>query len=107
MQNNRGRNLVQIRADKENRLNEIRNSFNKWKYVNKVLDAKDKLSENDKKNQDDLIKNKKNLQKIQGLFNLVDGMDKFVKKEAMNGALPKLEDYLKNQKGKGKSKFPS
>ena len=104
MQNYKGRNLVQIRADKENRVNELRNAFNKWRYVNKVLDAEDKLSENDKKNQDDILKNKKNLQKIQGLFNLVDGIDKYVKKEAMNETLPKLEDYLKNQKGKGKLK---
>ena len=104
MQNYKSRNLLQIRADKENRLNELRNAFNKWRYVNKVLDAEDKLSENDKKNQDDILKNKKNLQKIQGLFNLVDGIDKYVKKEAMNETLPKLEDYLKNQKGKGKLK---
>ena len=102
MQNYKGRNLIQIRADKENKINEIRNAFNKWKYVNKVLDAEDKLYENDKKNQDDILKNKKNLQKLQGLFNLVDGIDKFVKKEAMNETLPKLEDYLKNQKGKNK-----
>ena len=46
----------------------------------------------------------KNLQKLKGLFQITNGIDKFVKKEAMNKTLPKLEDYLKNQKGKGKLK---
>ena len=112
MQNYKGRNLVQIRSDKENKLNEIRNAFNKWKFVKKVLDAEDKLIENDKNNKErDLEKDKqnqldreKNLQKLKGLFQITNGIDKFVKKEAMNKTLPKLEDYLKNQKGKGKLK---
>ena len=109
MQNNRGRNLLQIRADKDRKLNEIRNAFNKWKYINKVLNAEDKLlenennlkEENERKNREN---KEKNLKKIKGLFQLVDGIDKYTKKEALNETLPKLEDYLRNQEGKGKLK---
>ena len=104
LQNYKGRNLIQIRSDKENKLNEIRNAFNKWKYVNKVLDAQEKLMENDKIGKD--IQNdedrENNLKRIKGFFQLMDGIDKFTKKEAMNNTLPKIEDYLKQQKGKGK-----
>ena len=104
MQNYKGRNLVQIRSDKENKLNEIRNAFNKWKYVNKVLDAQDKLLENENEKKDNEEEKERNLQKIKGFFQLVDGIDKFTKKEAMNNTLPKIEDYLKQQRGKGKLK---
>ena len=102
MQNYKGRNLVQIRSDKENRLNEIRNAFNKWKYVNKVLNAQDKLLENENEKKDNEEDRERNLEKIKGFFHLVDGIDKFTKKEAMNNTLPKIEDYLRQQRGKGK-----
>ena len=109
MQNNRSRNLLQIRADKDQKLNELRNAFNKWKYINKVLDAEDKLLENEnnlkEENERKNRENKdKNLKKIKGLFKLVDGIDKYTKKEALNETLPKLEDYLRNQRGRGKLK---
>ena len=102
MQNYKGRNLVQIRSDKENKLNEIRNAFNKWKYVNKVLNAQDKLLENENEKKDNEEERERNLEKIKGFFHLVDGIDKFTKKEAMNNTLPKIEDYLRQQRGKGK-----
>ena len=112
VQNSKGRNLVQIRADKEKKLGDIRNAFNKWVYVKKILDAQDKLDknkdDNDEKDkqeeQPDLKDKEANLKKIKGFFQLMNGIDKFTKKEAMNQTLPKLEDYLKNQKGKGKLK---
>ena len=85
MQNSKGRNLVQIRADKEKKLGDIRNAFNKWVYIKKILDAQDILNK-------DKDKDKTN------------GIDQFTKKETMNNVLPKLEDYLKDQKGKGKLK---
>ena len=44
MQNSKGRNLVQIRAEKEKKLGDIRNAFNKWLYIKKILDAQDKLN---------------------------------------------------------------
>ena len=112
MKNNKGRNLVQIRSDKENRLNELRNAFNKWRFIGKVLDAEDKLIENENRNREKgLEKDRQNqldrentLKKLKGLFQLANGIDKYAKKEAMNETLPKLEDYLRNQKGKGKLK---
>ena len=107
MQNAKGRNLVQIRSDKENKLNEIRNAFNKWKYVNKVLNAEDKLLENENENNENKLKDREkerenNLKKIKGLFNLIDGIDKYTKKEALNETLPKLENYLKKKNEKDK-----
>jgi hypothetical protein len=111
-QNWKGRNLVQIRTLKENKLNEIRNAFNKWKYVKKVLDAEDKLRENERNNNLKDLENErknreereKNLRKIKGLFNLLDSVEKYTKKEAMNEALPKIEDYLRKNRGKGRLK---
>ena len=102
MQNYKGRNLVQIRSDKENKLNEIRNAFNKWRYVNKVLNAQDKLLESENEKKDNEEDRERNLEKIKGFFQLVDGIDKFAKKETMNNTLPKIEDYLRQQRGKGK-----
>ena len=112
MKNNKGRNLVQIRSEKENRLNEMRNAFNKWKFLKKVLDAEDKLIENENYNREkNLEKDRQNqldrentIKKLKGLFQLTNGIDQYAKKEAMNETLPKLEDYLRNQNGKGKLK---
>ena len=103
MQNSKGRNLVQIRADKEKKLGDIRNAFNKWVYIKKILDAQDILNKDKDK---DKTKDDKeaDLKKIKGFFDLMNGIDQFTKKETMNNVLPKLEDYLKDQKGKGKLK---
>ena len=38
------------------------------------------------------------------MFNLLDGVEKYTKKEAMNEALPKIEDYLRKNRGKGRLK---
>ena len=109
VQNSKGRNLVQIRADKEKKLGDVRNAFNKWVYVKKILDAQDKLEEskpepekNEKKDEDNLKDKEENLKKIKGFFQLMNGIDQLTKKEGMNQTMPKLENYLKNQKGKDK-----
>jgi len=116
-QNMKGRNLVQIRSDKEKKKGDLRNAFNKWLYINKILNAQDKLNEEDNKkpiiiekeiiNQDILDKDRekekeKNLQKIKGFFKLMDGINNLTKKEAMDKVLPKLEDYLKDQNTQNK-----
>jgi len=104
VQNSKGRNLVQIRADKEKKLGDIRNAFNKWVYVKKVLDAQDKLLKDKNKKYDDKRDKETDLKKIKGFFHLMNGIDQYTKKESMNQVLPKLENYLKDQKGKGKLK---
>ena len=105
VQNSKGRNLVQIRADKEKKLGDIRNAFNKWVYVKKILDAQDKLLKDKNKKSDDKDRDKEtDLKKIKGFFQLMNGIDQYTKKESMNQVLPKLENYLKDQKGKGKLK---
>ena len=103
VQNSKGRNLVQIRADKEKKLGDVRNAFNKWVYVKKILDAEDKLkTEPDDKKEDPNKTREENLKKIKGFFDLMNGIDKLTKKEGMNQVLPKLENYLDGQKGKDK-----
>jgi hypothetical protein len=104
VQNSKGRNLVQIRADKEKKLGDIRNAFNKWVYVKKILDAQDKLLKDKKKKGDKDRDKETDLKKIKGFFQLMNGIDQYTKKESMNQVLPKLENYLKDQKGKGKLK---
>ena len=117
VQNIKGRNLVQIRADKERIKGDVKNAFNKWLYISKILNAQDKLN----KDQDggetktSIIMHKKiirydlpeevdkeevrenNLKKIKGFFKLMDGINHLTKKEAMDKVLPKLEDYLKDK----------
>ena len=84
VQNTKGRNLVQIRADKEKKLGDVRNAFNKWVYINKILNAQDKLENGNKT--DNKTDNKEepkkedNLKKIKGFFDLMNGIDKFTKK---------------------------
>ena len=106
VQNSKGRNLVQIRADKEKKLGDIRNAFNKWVFIKKILDAQDKLDknkdENKKKDADNLADKERNLKKLKGFFQLMNGIDNLTKKEGMNETLPKIENYLKGQKGKDK-----
>ena len=96
--------MVQIRADKEKKLGDIRNAFNKWVYVKKILDAQDKLLKDKKKKGDKDRDKETDLKKIKGFFQLMKGIDQYTKKESMNQVLPKLENYLKDQKGKGKLK---
>ena len=105
VQNSKGRNLVQIRADKEKKLGDVRNAFNKWVYIKKILDAQDKLKKDAETNKEEEPKTKpEDLKKIKGFFDLLKGIDQLTKKEGMNQVLPKLENYLKDQKGKDKLK---
>ena len=120
-QNIRGRNLVQIRADKENKMSDLKNAFNKWLYLNNILKAQEKLNEDDEKNNiiinqkkdeidEDLLnkdrekQKEKNLKKIKGFFKLMDGINNLTKKEAMDNVLPKLENYLKDKNNQNKLK---
>ena len=121
--NMKGRNLLQIRADKENKKGDVRNAFNKWMYITKILNAQDKLNEDKEKEKDKerpiIIEKKeiinvefsekerekekeKNLQKIKGFFKLMDGINNLTKKEAMDKVLPKIEDYLKDKNTQNK-----
>ena len=83
VQNIKGRNLVQIRADKEKKKGDIKNAFNKWKYICKILKAQEKLDKEYEKsisieikqeiNQEVIDENRekereKNLQKIKGWY---------------------------------------
>ena len=103
--NMKGRNLVQIRADKEKKKGDIRNALNKWYYICKILKAQDKLNEDNKRtiiieskkeikteiSEKDIEKEKENnLKKIKGFFKLMDGINDLTKKQAMDKVLPKI-----------------
>ena len=49
VRNINGRNLIQIRAGKEKKKGDVRNAFNKWLYINKILKAQDKLEKGNEK----------------------------------------------------------
>ena len=106
-------------------MSDLKNAFNKWLYLNKILKAQDKLNEDDnekyknyniiisqkKENIDEDLLNKdrekqkeKNLKKIKGFFKLMDGINNLTKKEAMDNVLPKLENYLKDKDTQNKLK---
>ena len=122
VQNIKGRNLIQIRADKEKKKGDLKNAFNKWLYIVKILKAQDKLDKDEEKSisienekspnninkelsENDIEKEKeKNLQKIKGFFKLMDGINNLTKKEAMDKVLPNLENYLKDKNIKNKLK---
>ena len=82
-QNIKGRNLVQIRADKERKKGDIRNAFNKWYYICKILNAQDKLNEDYKNKEPIAIKDKNVINK--------DIYDKDLEKEKENN-LKKIKD---------------
>ena len=98
VQNIKGRNLVQIRADKEKKKGDIKNAFNKWKYICKILKAQEKLDKEYEKSisieikqeinqevidEDREKEREKNLQKIKGFFKLMDGINNLTKKETL------------------------
>ena len=122
VQNMKGRNLIQIRSDKEKKQGDVRNAFNKWLYIDKILKAQEKLNKDDNEierpiiienknviNQELLDKDREkerenNLKKVKGFFKLIDGINILTKKEAMDKVLPKLEEYLKEKEIQNKLK---
>ena len=80
--------LLKIKAEKNNNKDSImKNALRKWDYITKM----EKMKLNQEKDLDE--KNK-----IKGLFNILNGIDIYTKKSALEPTLPKVIKYLKEQK---------
>jgi hypothetical protein len=89
--NEASRRLVQIRANKENKLSILLAFFNKWKYICKIG-----VSQVDYENAD-FNQNYNNLypsSKLNGLFNIMDATNKYAKQKAMDKIIDKVLNYL-------------
>ena len=118
---NKGKNLIQIRADKENKLGKLRTAFTIWKYNIKMEKIKNKYGNKDEEvqNEDNNIKGQKIIKitkisekesiisprrndniiekdKFKGLMHILDGVNNYHKKQAFYETKPKIIDYLKN-----------
>ena len=116
-----GKNLIQIRADKENKLGKLRTAFTIWKYNIKMEDIKNKYGNKDEEGQNEennikgskiikitkisekesIISSRKNddiieKDKFKGLMHILDGFNNYHKKLAFYETKPKIIDYLKN-----------
>ena len=115
---NKGKNLIQIRADKENKLGKLRTAFTIWKfnikidniknkYVNKMKEDKEEFNSYGKKivkirkvtetekyispeRKEDVIEK----DKFKGLLRIIDGVNNFHKKQAYDITKPKIIKYL-------------
>ena len=74
----------------------------KIERIEKIIEREKKIDndieENEEKNEPKEEDKEANLKKLKGFFDLMNGIDKLTKKEGMNQALPKLENYLKDNK---------
>ena len=89
--------LLKIKAEKNSDKNAIlKNALRKWNYLTKIEKMKlnKDISDKDKINIE--IKNQNN--KIKGLFNILNGINAYSKKSALEPTLPKIINYLKQQK---------
>ena len=87
--------LLKIKAEKYNNNAILRNALRKWNYITKIGLNKN-INIVDENKIDEVIKNQND--KIKGLFNIINGINQFSKKSALDKTLPKLNKYLKEQK---------
>ena len=118
---NKGKNLIQIRADKENKLGKLRTAFTIWKYNTILENIKNKYDNKDNEDEKEEINvNGKKIIKItkisekeryfspgkndnviekdkfKGLLHILDGVNKYHKKQAFDETKPKIINYLKS-----------
>ena len=118
---NKGKNLLQIRADKDNKLSKLRNAFTIWKYNTKIDNINNKLKNNngnEKEIKEEINMNGKKIIKItkieekeryitpleqsdfigknkfKGLLQILEGANNYKKKQAFETTAPKIKKYL-------------
>ena len=108
LKNKKGNTLLQIRADKENKLGLLRTAFTIWKYKIKMEDIKNQydnsktevikynkiITVEEKNNDGSIFNNKNNLNKVKGLFKIIDNINIIHKKQSLKDTEPKLKKYL-------------
>ena len=122
MKKNKGKSLVQIRADKENKLGKLRTAFTVWKYNIKMENMKNKYGSDSNEEEEKEIFNNVNGKKVikitkisekekyyregkkdsiiekdkfKGLLFIIDGVNNYHKKQAHDVVKPKLTKFLK------------
>ena len=86
--------LLKLKAEMYNNKNSLmKNALRKWNYITKM-----ELMQinNNKDNMTQIIKNQND--KIKGLFNIFKGVNLYAKKSALEPTMPKIINYLKEQK---------
>ena len=99
--NEASRKLLQIRANKENKLSILLAFFNKWKYICKIGTPHDY----DEYEKDDLVHDYNKMiptGKLKCLVNIIDATNKYTKQKAMDKILNKVMKYLTLQAKKEK-----
>jgi len=123
MKEDKGKNLLQIRADKENKLGKLRTAFTIWKYNTKMENIKNRniINENEEiieEGNEDSLGHKKVIKitkitekerylipgkegviekdKFKGLMKIIEGANNYYKKFAYDETKPKIKDYLKD-----------
>ena len=98
--------LLKLRVENQNKNTILRNALRKWHYIIRTINMVETF-EKEKKTiiinyEDDITRINKlkeeNTKKIKGLFKLIDGINIYSKKSALEPTLPKLIDYLSNQR---------
>ena len=106
--------LLKLRVENQNKNNILRDNLRKWYYITKTLNMVQTFEEekktiikkteikyeegNDEDEQRKIkIAKDEHTNKIKGLFRLLDGINKYTKKSAMEPTLPKLIYYLSNE----------
>ena len=112
--------LIKVRAEKQNRKSILREALKKWDYNSKAEVMLEKLEEDKniiKKKNIEIYEIKKEIKtinveeelekmnkakedhtnKIKGLFKLLNGINRYTKKSALEPTLPKLIYYLSNE----------
>ena len=86
--------LLKLKAEKNNNKNSIlKNALRKWDYITKI-ELMQVNNNNDNVTQ--VIQNQND--KIKGLFNIIKGVNIYAKKSALEPTIPKIVNYLKEQK---------
>ena len=89
--------LLKLKAEKNNNKNLLmKNALRKWNYITKIELMQLNINNDNKNNITLVVKNQND--KIKGLFNIFKGVNLYAKKSALEPTIPKIINYLKEQK---------
>ena len=112
--------ILKLRVENQNKNNILRDALRKWNYIAKTIKMLEEFEEekniiikknvvkeivyekDDKKDEEENLRRinkakEEHNNKIKGLFKLLDGINKYSKKSALEPTLPKLIYYLSNE----------
>ena len=112
--------ILKLRVENQNKNNILRDALRKWNYITKTIKMLEEFEEekkiiieknvvkeivyekDDKKDEEENLRRinkakEEHNNKIKGLFKLLDGINRYSKKSALEPTLPKLIYYLSNE----------